>query len=138
MKRETSIPRTVDDYLAGFPPAVQLCLRKIRATVKRAAPGAKETISYGIPALNLHGPLIYFAGFNAHVSIYPMTPTIRRQFRKELSQYLSGKGIAKFPLDEPIPYTLIGRIVKFRVKENSVGAPSTKNQPTTRRPLCVS
>ena len=127
MKRETSIPRTVDDYIAGFPPAVQVCLRKMRTTIKRAAPRAKETISYEIPTLTLNDPLIYFAGFKAHVSIYPMTTTIRRQFRKELSKYLSGKGTAKFPLDEPIPYTLIARIVKFRVKENSVGATGTKN-----------
>lgn len=127
MKRETAIPRTVDDYIAGFPPAVQVCLRTMRTTIKRAAPGAKETISYGIPALKLNGPLIYFAGFKAHVSIYPMTTTIRRQFRKELSQYLSGKGTAKFPLDEPIPYPLIERVVKFRVQEPSVKADRAKN-----------
>jgi uncharacterized protein YdhG (YjbR/CyaY superfamily) len=70
--------------------------------------------------LKLNGPLIYFAGFKAHLSIYPMTTTIRKQFKTELSGYLSGKATAKFPLDKPIPYTLIARIVKFRVKENFV------------------
>lgn len=109
--------KTVDDYIAGFPDSVQASLQKMRTTIKRAAPGAKETISYGIPTLKLNGPLIYFAGFKAHIGLYPMTATIRRQFKKELSGYLSGKATAKFPLDEPIPYTLIEQIVKFRVKE---------------------
>ena len=75
-------------------------------------------ISYGIPASTLNGPLIYFAGFKAHIGLYPMTATLRRQFKKELSGYLSGKATAQFPLNTSIPYTLIGRIVKFRVKEN--------------------
>ena len=117
MNIKRAAPKTVDAYIAGFPDTVQACLRKMRATIKRAAPGAEETISYGIPTLKLNGPLIYFAGFKAHLSIYPMATTIRKQFKNELSQYLSGKGTAKFPLDEPIPYPLIERIVKFRVKE---------------------
>jgi uncharacterized protein YdhG (YjbR/CyaY superfamily) len=119
MDVKRAVPKTVDAYIAGFPDTVQVCLRKMRTTIKRAAPGAKETISYGIPAVKLNGPLIYFAGFKAHVSIYPMTTTVRKQFQKALSPYLSGKGTAKFPLDQPIPYTLIELIVKFRVKENS-------------------
>lgn len=118
MKRKQAIPKIVDDYLAGFSHAVQASLRKIRATIKRAAPGAKETISYGIPTFTLNGPLIYFAGFNAHIGLYPMTTTLRRQFPKELSEYLSGKATAKFRLGQPIPYTLIEQIVRFRVKEN--------------------
>ncbi|MBS0155332.1 MAG: DUF1801 domain-containing protein [Nitrospira sp.] len=118
MNRKRAIVKTVDAYIAGFPGSVQTRLQKIRATIKRAAPGAEETISYGIPALKLNGPLIYFAGFKAHLSIYPMTTTIRKQFKKELSFYLSGKATAKFPLDRSIPYTLIGRIVRFRVNEN--------------------
>ena len=99
-----TIPQTVDNYIAGFPNSIQASLLKMRATIKRAAPGAKETIGYGIPTLKLNGPLIYFAGFKAHISIYPMTTTVRRQFKKELSPYLSGKGTAKFSLKEPIPY----------------------------------
>lgn len=127
MNRKQTIPKTVDDYIAGFPGSTQTFLRKIRAVVKQAAPGAKETISYGIPALKLNGPLIYFAGFKAHISMYPMTVAIRRQFEKELSGYLSGKATARFPLDEPIPYTLLRLIVKFRVKEQLVKAGRTGN-----------
>ena len=103
MNRKRAKPKTVDVYIAGFPDSIQASLRKMRVAINRAAPGAKETISYGIPALTLNGPLIYFAGFKAHVSIYPMTTTLRRQFRKELSQYLSGKATAQFPLNIPIP-----------------------------------
>lgn len=84
-------------------------------------------ISYGIPAFTLNGPLIYFAGFKAHIGLYPITATLRRQFKKELSGYLSGKATAKFPLDKPIPYPLIEQIVKFRVKENFVEADRTNN-----------
>lgn len=127
MNRKRTIPKTVDDYIAGFPASSQACLRKMRTTVKRAAPDAQETINYGIPALKLNGPLIYFAGFKAHISMYPMTTTIRRHFKNELSSYLSGKGTAKFPLDQPIPYTLIEKIVKFRVNENLAEADSPKN-----------
>ena len=126
MNRTQAIPKTVADYIAGFPDSAQACLRKMRATIKRAAPGSKETISYGIPTVKLNGPLIYFAGFNAHASIYPITTTIRKQFKKELSPYLTGKATAKFPLNKPIPYTLIEQIVKFRVKENLVEADRTK------------
>lgn len=126
MNRERTIPKMVDDYIAGFPDSIQASLLKMRATIKRAAPGAKETISYGIPTLKLNGPLIYFAGFKSHVSIYPMTTTIRKQFKKELSPYLSGKGTAKFSYDKPIPYPLITQIVKFRVKENLIKADRTK------------
>ena len=118
MNRARTIPKMVDDYIAGFPGSIQASLLKMRATIKRAAPGAKETISYGIPTLKLNGPLIYFAGFKAHINIYPMTPSIRANFEKELSEHLSGKSTARFPFDQPIPYGLIGRLVKFKVKEN--------------------
>lgn len=118
MSRTGVVPQTMDDYIAGFPASVQTRLRKIRATIRRAAPRATEMISYGIPASTLNGPLIYFAGFKSHIGIYPMTMTIRKQFKKELSPYLSGKGTAKFPLDQPMPYTLIAQIVKFRVNQN--------------------
>lgn len=127
MSRAGVVPQTMDDYIAGFPASVQTRLRKIRATIRRTAPRATEMISYGIPAFTLNGPLIYFAGFKAHIGLYPMTATIRRQFKKELSGYLSGKATAKFPLDKPIPYTLIEQIVKFRVKENFVEADRTNS-----------
>lgn len=76
MNRERAMPKTVNAYIARFPPAVQASLRKIRTSVKRAAPGAKETVSYRIPSLKLNGPLIYFAGFKADICLYPMTGTL--------------------------------------------------------------
>lgn len=127
MNRTQTNPKAVDDYIAGFPGSTQTILRKIRTVVKQAAPGAKEMISYGIPTFMLNGPLIYFAGFEAHIGVYPMTATIRRQFEEELSGYLSGNATAKFPLAQPIPYPLMTRIVKFRVKEQLVTADRTKN-----------
>lgn len=127
MNKKRTIPKSVDAYIAEFPPDVRRILTKIRMTIRHAAPGAKETISYGIPSLMLNGPLIYFAGFKAHVSIYSMTTTVRKQFKTALSPYLNGKGTAKFPLDQPIPYTLIEQIVKFRVKENSAETDRTNN-----------
>jgi len=122
-----AIPKTVQDYISGFSPPVRARLRKIRATIRRTAPRATEMISYGIPAFTLNGPLIYFAGFKAHIGLYPITATLRRQFKKELSGYLSGKATAKFPLSKPIPYPSIAQIVKFRVKEDLVGADGRKN-----------
>ena len=89
-------------------------LKKIRATIRRAAPDAQETISYGIPTFKLNGPLIYFAAFKSHIGIYPVTPDIKKKL--DLSGYEGGKGTIKLPLDKPIPYTLIGRIVKLKVQ----------------------
>jgi uncharacterized protein YdhG (YjbR/CyaY superfamily) len=129
MNGKRAIPKTLDDYIAEFPPDVRRILTKIRMTIRHAAPGAKETISYGIPSLMLNGPLIYFAGFKSHIGLYPMSDTLRRRFNTALSEYLSGKASAKFPLNRPIPYNLIGQIVKFRVKENLVKANRTKPSP---------
>lgn len=129
MNRKRTIPKTVDDYIEEFPSDVRRILSKIRSTIRHAAPGAKETISYGIPSVTLNGPLIYFAGFKSHIGLYPMKNTLRRRFNKELSEYLSGKATAKFPLNRPIPYALIGQIVRFRVKENSAKANRTKTSP---------
>jgi uncharacterized protein YdhG (YjbR/CyaY superfamily) len=112
-----SKPTTVDAYIAGFPKDVQAILRKVRATIRAAAPGAEEAIRYQIPTFVLHGNLVHFAAFKNHIGFYPAPDGIDA-FRKELSIYGSGKGSAKFPLDQPIPYALISRIVKFRVKQN--------------------
>lgn len=127
MGKPQAIPETVHDYIAGFSPPARASLTKIRQTIKRAAPRAKESISYGIPAFTLNGPLIYFAGFKSHIGLYPMTATVQKHFKDELAEYLSGKGTAKFPLTQPIPYPLITRIVKFRVKEQLVKADRSKN-----------
>jgi len=108
---------TIDKYISTFPKDVQKKLESIRQTIKKSAPGAEETISYQIPAFKLNGPLIYFAGFKNHVSLYP-APRAAAEFKKELSEYKGGKGTVQFPLDKPIPLSLIRRIVKYRIKEN--------------------
>ena len=109
--------KTIDEYIASSPKDVQAILKKIRETVKKAAPDAEETINYGIPTFTLKGNLVHFAAFKTHIGFYP-TPSGIEKFKKELSVYEGAKGSVKFPLDKPIPYALITRIVKFRVKEN--------------------
>jgi uncharacterized protein YdhG (YjbR/CyaY superfamily) len=108
----------IDEYIAGFPQDVQERLEQIRMTIRKAAPGAEETISYRIPAFKLNGPLIYFAAFKAHIGMYPITTAVREKYKKELSVYEGGKGTVRFPFERPIPYSLIGKIVKFKIKEN--------------------
>ena len=117
MKTDQTAPRTVDEYIAGYPPDVQEILEKIRQTIRTAAPGAEETIKYQMPTFTLKGNLVHFAAFKSHIGFYPV-PTGIEKFKKELAVYKGGKGSVQFPLDQPIPYSLISRIVKFRVKEN--------------------
>jgi uncharacterized protein YdhG (YjbR/CyaY superfamily) len=114
-------PRDVDDYIAGFPQGVQRRLREIRGTIKKAAPKADESISYGIPAFKLNGPLVYFAGYREHVGMYPMTRVVRAKLEAALAPYTpkGTKATLRFPLDKPIPRTLLTKIVKIRVKENA-------------------
>jgi uncharacterized protein YdhG (YjbR/CyaY superfamily) len=118
MKAKAAAAKSVDEYIAGFPPYVQTILEKVRGTVARAAPGAEERISYGIPAFTLQGQLVYFAGYKTHIGVYPRPKVADKKLAKELSRYVAGKGTFQFPLDEPIPFGLIGKIVKLRVKEN--------------------
>lgn len=106
---------SIDEYIACFPADVQKILKKIRATIRKAAPNAEETISYQIPTFKVNGYLIYFAGFKKHVSVYP-APREAKEFKKELAGYEGRKGTVRFPLEKPIPYDLITRIVKFRAK----------------------
>ena len=110
-------PKNIDEYIADFPPDVQAILQKVRQTIRRAAPGAEETMKYRMPTFMLNGNLVYFAGFKNHIGFYPV-PTGIEKFKKELAAYKQGKGSIQFPLDQPIPYGLISKIVKFRVKEN--------------------
>jgi uncharacterized protein YdhG (YjbR/CyaY superfamily) len=99
-----------------FPKETRKILRQVRAAIKAAAPGTKETISYNIPTFTLDGKyLIYFAGWKNHVSLYPI-PSGTEAFNKEVAKYAAGKGTLKFPLDEPVPLKLIGRIVKYRLE----------------------
>lgn len=115
-------PNNIDEYITGFPKTTQKILKQVRATIKKAAPAAQEKISYGIPTFTLNDRyLIYFAGFKNHISLYP-APRSNEIFKKELSAYKGGKGTVQFPLDKPMPLHLITRIVKFKIKENSIKA----------------
>ena len=117
MRIDPTTPQTIDEYIAGFPPDVQAILEKIRRTIRKAAPDAEETIKYRMPTFTLKGNLVYFAAFKRHIGFYPV-PTGIAKFKKELSVYKGAKGSVQFPLDQPMPYDLISKIVKFRVKEN--------------------
>jgi uncharacterized protein YdhG (YjbR/CyaY superfamily) len=107
---------TIDDYIAGFPREVQDHLKRIRTTIRKAAPEAHEAIKYRIPTFVLHENLVHFAGFKNHIGFYP-TPSGIEAFKNELSAYKGAKGSVQFPIDQPMPVRLIERIVKFRVKE---------------------
>jgi uncharacterized protein YdhG (YjbR/CyaY superfamily) len=109
---------TIDEYIADFPEDVQAKLLQVRATIKKAAPNAEEAIKYGIPTFVLNGNLVHFGGFKNHIGFYP-APNGIEAFKKELSRYAGAKGSVQFPLDKPLPLTLITKIVKFRVKKNS-------------------
>jgi uncharacterized protein YdhG (YjbR/CyaY superfamily) len=110
-------PKNIDEYIAGFSPAVQTILQAIRQTIHEAAPDAQETISYQMPTFTLHGNLVHFAAFKNHIGFYPV-PSGIDAFKDELAVYKQGKGSVQFPLDQPIPYDLIRRIVAYRVEEN--------------------
>jgi len=109
--------KEIDAYIAGFPPDVQEILEKIRMTIRKAAPDAEETISNQMPTFTLKGNLVHFAAFKKHIGFYP-APTGIEEFKDELSVYQGGKGSVQFPLDRPMPFDLIRRIVEFRVREN--------------------
>jgi uncharacterized protein YdhG (YjbR/CyaY superfamily) len=117
VKTKPNPPKNIDEYIAGFPKDVQEILEKIRATIREAAPEAEETISYQMPTFTLKGNLVHFAAFKDHIGFYPI-PTGVEKFKKELSAYKTGKGSVQFPLDQPMPYDLISKIVDFRVQEN--------------------
>jgi len=107
----------IDQYIAGFPEDTQKILQDIRSTVHRAAPKAEETISYAMPTFKLNGNLVHFAAYKKHIGFYPV-PRGVDEFKKELSAYEGDKSTARFPLDRPMPLSLIRKIVKFRVGKN--------------------
>ncbi|HDT13067.1 MAG TPA: DUF1801 domain-containing protein [Candidatus Aminicenantes bacterium] len=121
MKKGTAAAKSVDAYIAGFPPDVREVLRKIRATILKAAPDAEEKIRYGMPAYAFEGPLVYFAAFEKHISFFPTSSGVD-EFRRELAAYKTSKGTVRFPLGTRIPHGMIARIVKFRVQENRARA----------------
>jgi uncharacterized protein YdhG (YjbR/CyaY superfamily) len=109
--------RSIDEYLVDFSGEKRRKLEELRATIKAAAPGAEERISYQMPAFALEGNLVWFAAFKNHIGFFPTSGGIEK-FRRELSKYAGGKGSVRFPLGQPLPLGLIRRIVKFRVAEN--------------------
>lgn len=129
--KSTAPAKTPDQYIAGFPATVKKRLEEIRKTIRDNAPGAVEGISYGMPGFKYMGkPLVYFAGYENHIGFYA-TPTGHEAFKKDLAGYKTGKGSVQFPLTEPLPLTLIKKIVLFRVKENEGMAAAKKKTTVT-------
>ena len=108
----------VDEYIAGFPTDVQGMLKEMRTTVKKAAPTATEAIKYGIPTYTITTNIISFAAFKKHIGLYPV-PRNEAGFEKELSNYDGPKSTAQFPLDKPLPLSLVSKIVKHQVKRDA-------------------
>src|SRR5262245_22125898 len=127
MKSEPAAFHNMDKYIAGFPVAIQRILKRIRMTIRKAAPGAEETTSYQMPTFTLKGGLVAFAVFKNHIGFYLGRKGVEK-FKKELSAYHQGKGSVQFPVDGPIPYDLISKIVKFRVKGNLKTAAKGKKE----------
>lgn len=117
MSTQKKPPQDFDEYIAGFPAELRQILEKIRTTIKTAAPHAQETIKYGMPTFTLDGNLVHFAAFKKHIGLFPPVKGDQK-LKKQLSVYEGEKGSLKFPLDAPIPYALIAKVVKVRVKEN--------------------
>jgi uncharacterized protein YdhG (YjbR/CyaY superfamily) len=109
--------KSVDEYIASFPENVKCILQELRQVIKETAPDAKEVISYEMPAFELNGILVWFAAFKNHIGFFPKVSAIEA-FKKELSSYELSKGTIRFPLDKPIPFDLVRKIVKYRIKEN--------------------
>lgn len=110
-------PNDIDKYIADFPEDIQEILEELRSVIRKAAPQAEETINYGIPTFALKGNLVHFAAYKNHIGFYP-GPSGINAFKKELSVYEGAKGSVKFPINNPLPLSLITKIIKFRVKEN--------------------
>lgn len=122
---------TIDEYIAGFPPETQAILQELRAVIRAAAPEAQEKISYQMPTFALHGNLVHFAAWKTHIGLYP-TASGTQAFQQELAAYTTSKGAVRFPLDQPLPFDLIRKIVAFRVEEARQKAAQKK---TRRKPL---
>jgi uncharacterized protein YdhG (YjbR/CyaY superfamily) len=120
-------PEDIDSYISQFPADVQAILEKVRATIHHAAPEAKETISYMMPAFKQHGILVYFAAWTKHIGMYPPISG-DKTLEKAIARYAGPKGNLQFPLNEPIPYELIERIVKLRVKQDSEKAAARRKK----------
>ena len=119
MNTARTAPRDIDTYIAGFAPEVRRALERVRRTIRKAVPGSEEVISYGIPAVKLHGrTVLYFAGWKQHYSLYPSNARLEAAFKDELAPYeVSGKGTIRFPLSARVPVELIADIAKFRARQ---------------------
>jgi uncharacterized protein YdhG (YjbR/CyaY superfamily) len=125
--------RSVSEYIASHPRQVRAVLRRVRGAIRRAVPGAEETIRYGIPAFNLHGRhVVYFAGWKEHYSLYPAGARLVAAFGDELAPYRAGRGTIRFPLSEPVPVRLIERVTRFLAKEAAERG-KTKRAASKRR-----
>jgi len=118
--------KTVDEYISAFPPSAQKILKDVRKTIHEAAPQAEDVISYNMPAVKLKGVLVYYAAYEKHIGFYPTASPIE-VFKDQLSDYKFSKGAIQFPIDEPMPFDLITRIVKFRMKEVQEKEKAKKN-----------
>ena len=125
--------KSVDDYIASFPEGTQRVLERVRRIIRKAVPAADEVLSYKIPTYKLHGrPVIYFAGWKEHYSIYPSGTRLVAAFDQELAPYAVSKGTIRFPLADPVPVKLIADIAKFRLKE-AVDEGQPKPTPAKKR-----
>ena len=123
---------TIDEYIAAAPAELRPIASELRSTIRKAAPGATEKISYGIPTFYQNGNLVHFAVFDKHIGFYP-TPSAIEAFRNELTPYNRAKGSVQFPHDQPLPLKLVTRMVQFRVRQNaSKKTAAPRNQPRTR------
>jgi uncharacterized protein YdhG (YjbR/CyaY superfamily) len=127
--------KDIENYISQFEPEVREVLEKVRATIRQAAPDARETISYQMPAFKQHGILVYFAAWNKHIGLYPPISG-DKTLEKAAARYAGPKGNLQFPLDEPIPYDLIERLVKLRVNQDlaKAAARRKKKSRTSRNP----
>ncbi len=134
MKKDSKVPETIDEYITGFPEDIQEKLEALRATIRKAAPDAQETISYAMPTFYLKGNLVHFAAFKSHIGFYP-APSGIETFREELSLYKTSKGAAQFPIDKPLPLNLVSKIVKYRVKQNMGKATIKGKGQKSKKPI---
>lgn len=120
----------IDDYIAPFPGPVRKLLHQLKRTIQKAAPAAVETMSYGIPTFDFEGKhLVHFAGYARHIGFYPGA-RVGAAFEREFSKYKTGKGSVQFPLDEPLPVELVGRVVRFRMDQTLANATNVKRPAT--------
>ena len=118
MEEKTVKPSTVDEYIAQFPEDIRKILEAIRSVIKESAPDAEEKISYQMPGYYMNGGLVWFGAYKKHIGFYPLTSSEDEAFNRELAAYRGTKGSLHFPLDQPMPFDLIRKIVRLRLAEN--------------------